>query len=138
MARKKQSDQLTPLELEIMKVLWDAGSATVQTVQERLPIEPRLAYTTVQTMLNLLKKKGKVHRVHKPGERAFLYAPAVSRHSAVGQLVGDLVDRLFGGSAEGLVMSMVEQRYLKPEDLDKLNRMVAESKQSGGGRHGNR
>ncbi len=60
MARIKQSEQLTTLELEIMQVLWETGAANVQTVQQQL--ERELAYTTVQTMLNVLLRKGKVKR----------------------------------------------------------------------------
>ncbi len=66
---RKQSDQLTPLELEIMQVLWETGAANVQTVQQQLARE--LAYTTVQTMLNVLHRKGKVTRKLK--EKAYFY-----------------------------------------------------------------
>src|SRR5204862_253700 len=107
MARTK-SDNLTPLELEIMHVLWAEGPANVQTVQQKLPRE--LAYTTVQTMLNILHRKGKVKRALK--ERAYFYRPAVSRSEVVRHSVRDLVERMFGGSAESLVMSLIEDRHL--------------------------
>src|SRR5947209_14330265 len=103
MARRK-TEQLTPLELEIMHVLWDIGAANVQSVQQHL--ERELAYTTVQTMLNILHRKGKVKRTLK--DRAYFYKPSVSRRQVVSQTVNDVVDRLFGGSAENLVMSLVE------------------------------
>jgi predicted transcriptional regulator len=112
---------LTPLELEIMKVLWDLGPASVQAVQQRLPGEP-LAYTTVQTMLNVLLDKGKVKRSLK--NRAFLYRPALSRVEAVRQTMKDLIDRMFDGSAEALVMGLVETRQLSPEKLDELRRRL--------------
>ena len=121
MRRKRQ--QFTPLELEIMKVLWAGGPATVAGVQEALPGEPRLAYTTVQTMLNILHRKGKVKRTLKG--RAFEYAPAVSRQRAAKTAVRDIIDRLFGGSAESLVISLIEQRHLTPARLAELNRLVA-------------
>ena len=114
---RKQSEQLTPLELEIMQVLWETGAANVQTVQQRLARE--LAYTTVQTMLNVLHRKGKVTRALK--DKAYFYRPAVSRRQVVKQHVGDLIERLFGGSAESLVMSLVETRHLTPEILARLN-----------------
>jgi predicted transcriptional regulator len=98
---RNKSEHLTPLELEIMKVLWESGPASVQTVQQRL--EGSRAYTTVQTMLNVLHRKGKVTRVLD--EKAYVYRPAVSRSQAIGNALGDLVDRMFGGSAESLVMS---------------------------------
>src|SRR5215470_1260088 len=105
---RRKSERLTPLELEIMHVLWETGPANVQTVQQKLPRE--LAYTTVQTMLNILHRKGKVKRALK--DRAYFYRPAVSRSQVVRQAVSDLVEHLFGGSAESLVMSLVETKHL--------------------------
>jgi predicted transcriptional regulator len=125
MERKHAARPLTPLELEIMKVLWDAGPATVQSVQEKLPGEPRLAYTTVQTMLNVLYRKSKVKRTLKG--RAYEYAPLVSREMAVRTTLRDVIARFFGGSAENLVMSLVASRDLKPEKLAKLKRLVAQA-----------
>ncbi len=121
MARKK-GERLTPLELEIMQVLWETGPANVQTVQQRLKRE--LAYTTVQTMLNVLQRKSKVRRTLK--DKAYFYRPAVTRSQVTGHAVGDLIDRLFGGSAESLVMNLVEARHLTPEKLARLNRLVEE------------
>jgi BlaI family penicillinase repressor len=120
---KKKNEQLTPLELEIMQVLWETGPASVQTVQEKL--ERELAYTTVQTMLNVLLKKGKTKRSLK--DRAYYYRPAVSRRQVVSQTIGDIIDRMFGGSAEGLVMGMIETRHLTPEKLARLNQLIDES-----------
>jgi BlaI family transcriptional regulator, penicillinase repressor len=117
---RKKTENLTPLELEIMQVLWETGPANVQTVQQRLA-RP-LAYTTVQTMLNVLHKKSKVKRTLK--EKAYFYRPAVSRSQATGHAVGDLIDRMFGGSAENLVMSLVETRQLTPEKLTRLQQLV--------------
>jgi predicted transcriptional regulator len=121
----RDGQPLTPLELDIMKVLWETGPAPVQTVQERLAAADRpLAYNTVQTMLNVLHRKGKVRReLHG---RAFVYEPAVTRFQAAGQAVGDLVQRMFDGSAESLVLSLVETRHLTPEKLAALTAMVEE------------
>lgn len=119
--RKNQEQALTPLELEIMNVLWETGPANVQTVQAR--IEGReLAYTTVQTMLNVLDRKGKVKRVLK--DRAYLYRPVLSRQKAVTQAVGDMLDRFFGGSADSLVLNLVETRQLTPEKLAQIQRLL--------------
>src|SRR6478672_236566 len=119
MARPK-TENLTPLELEIMHVLWETGPANVQTVQQKLKRE--LAYTTVQTMLNILERKGKAKRTLK--NRAYFYKPAVSRKQVVGKHVTDVVDRLFGGSAESLVMSLVETMHLTPEKLARLQKLI--------------
>jgi predicted transcriptional regulator len=123
MGRKRSSGQFTPLELEIMKILWETGPVTVQAVQERLP--GQLAYTTVQTMLNVLHRKGKVRRALKG--RAYEYEPSVSRDKALGAALRDVINRLFGGSAESLVMSLVASRHLTPEKLAELHRLVSQS-----------
>ena len=132
MPRRKNSEQpLTPLELQIMNVLWETGPANVQTVQGRL--EGRnLAYTTVQTMLNVLHRKGRVKRRLK--DRAYFYQPVLSRRKAVTQAVGDMLDRFFAGSADGLVLSLVETRRLTPEKLARIQKLLAPSKED---KHGN-
>jgi BlaI family penicillinase repressor len=124
MARRK-TEHLTPLELEIMHVLWESGPANVQSVQQHL--ERELAYTTVQTMLNILHKKGKVKRVLK--DRAYEYAPVVSRSHVSRQHITDLIDRLFGGSAESLVMSLVETKHLTPKKLARLQKLIKEQEE---------
>lgn len=124
MARSK-SEHLTPLELEIMNVLWETGPANVQTVQQKLGRE--LAYTTVQTMLNILHKKGKAKRTLK--DRAYFYKPAVSQKQAATKQVADIVDRLFGGSAESLVMSLLETKYLTPAKLSRLQKLVEKAEE---------
>ncbi len=125
MARRQAGRGFTPLELEIMKVLWSAGPSTVETVREKLPGDPRLAYTTVQTMLNVLHRKGKVKRALKG--RAYEYMPVVSRKKAIRAAMRDLIDRLFGGSTESLVMSLVENRHLTPKKLAELTRLVRQA-----------
>jgi len=129
MPRQKKTDQLTPLELEIMKVLWETGSANVQTVQQNLPRE--LAYTTVQTMLNVLQNKGKVKRVLK--NRAYFYRPVVSRRRVVEQTVGDIIDRLFSGSAESLVMGLLETKHLTPDRLARLQEIMTQKREEDNG-----
>jgi BlaI family transcriptional regulator, penicillinase repressor len=121
MARTK-SEHLTPLEMQIMDVLWDTGPANVQLVQKKLKRD--LAYTTVQTMLNILHRKGKVKRTLK--DRAYFYKASVSRKHVVSKQITDVVDRLFGGSAENLVMSLLETKHLTPAKLARLQELVAE------------
>src|SRR6266478_6349162 len=121
---RTKSENLTPLELEIMHVLWAEGPANVQAVQQHLPRE--LAYTTVETMLNILHRKGKVKRTLK--DRAYIYKPVVSRSQVLGQHVSDIVERLFAGSAESLVMSLVETKHLTPKKLARLQKLLEESR----------
>ena len=129
--RKSPEPALTPLELEIMKVLWETGPANVQTVQRGIKGR-ELAYTTVQTMLNILHRKGKVKRRLK--DRAYVYRPVFSRQKAVAQAVGDMLDRFFGGSADSLVLNLVEARRLTPEKLAHIQELVARTKEE---EHGN-
>jgi BlaI family penicillinase repressor len=130
--RRKNSEQpLTPLELEIMDVLWETGAATVQTVQARIKGR-NLAYTTVQTMLNVLHRKRKVER--QLSDRAYRYRPIFSRQKAVSQAVADMLNRFFGGSADSLVMSLVEARQLTPERLAQIQKLLKHPKEQ---EHGN-
>jgi BlaI family penicillinase repressor len=124
--RKLSGQALTPLELEIMNVLWETGPANVQTVQARLAGR-QLAYTTVQTMLNVLDRKGKVKRRLK--DRAYVYQPVLSRQRAAGQAIRDMLDRFFAGSADGLVLNLIETRQLTPERLAHIQRMLAQAKE---------
>jgi predicted transcriptional regulator len=129
--RKSPEAPLTPLELEIMSVLWETGPANVQTVQSHIKGR-ELAYTTVQTMLNVLDRKGKVKRRLK--DRAFVYRPVLSRQKAVTQAVGDMLDRFFGGSADSLVLNLVETRHLTPEKLAQIQKLLESPREE---QHGN-
>ena len=113
--------QLTRLELLIMQVLWNNGPSTVQAVQERLPGDP-LAYTTVQTMLNILQRKGKVKR--KLLGKAYEYRPVLSRDKALREAASDMLDRMFGGSVEALLMSLVKSNQLDADKLAKVQKLI--------------
>ena len=104
---------LTRLELKIMQVIWKHGNATVGAVQERL--SPPLAYTTIQTMLNILERKGKLRREMQG--RAYVYSAAVTEARASGQSVGDLIERMFGGCSEELVLSLLKMRQIDAKQL---------------------
>jgi BlaI family penicillinase repressor len=113
---KAQKIGLTKLELRIMQAIWKNGSSTVSSVQESL--EPSLAYTTVQTMLNILERKGKLKRELQG--RAYVYSAVVTEAKALGQGVRDLIDRMFGGSSEELVMSLLKNRQIDAERLAEI------------------
>ena len=121
--QSRKSPTLTPLELEIMQVLWQAGPCTVAEVQPKLQAE--LAYTTVQTMLNVLLRKKKVKRVQEG--RAYRYRPAVSRERASGSALSDLVTRMFGGSSEALLLAMVDTRQISAEELARVAQKLADA-----------
>ena len=132
MPRNKITSRALPqLELEIMSVLWRTGPANVQAVQVGLGAR-ELAYTTVQTMLNVLHRKGRVKRELR--DRAYVYRPVLSRQKAVRQAVGDVLDRFFGGSADSLVLSLVETRRLTPQKLAEIQKLLEHPKEE---EHGN-
>jgi BlaI family transcriptional regulator, penicillinase repressor len=118
---------LTKLELKIMQVIWRRGESTVSAVQAEL--EPPLAYTTVQTMLNILERKGKLKR--RLEGRAYIYTARVSKGKVVGQGLRDLIDRMFGGSSEELVMSLLKNGQIDAKKLaeltERFNREARES-----------
>ena len=119
--QRRTNQPLTPLELEIMQVLWETGPCTVSEVQPKL--KAQLAYTTVQTMLNVLLRKNKVKRVQEG--RAFRYRPTVSRERANGSALHDMVKRMFGGSSEALLMAMVDARQISAEELERVAKRLA-------------
>ena len=121
MRKRKPSQQLPPMELAIMHVLWEIGPSTVQEVQTRLEGEP--AYTTVQTILNTMERKRRVKRTLKG--KAYVYRSALVQETAVGGAVPDFVQRVFRGSVEGLLMNLVKTDQLDTETLERLRRLVA-------------
>jgi predicted transcriptional regulator len=121
---KREKAVLTKLELQIMQVIWKRGASTVTTVQEGL--EQDLAYTTVQTMLNILTRKGKLKRELRG--RAFAYSATVTEAKASIYAVRDLVDRMFGGSSEELVMSLIKSRQIDAKKIAELTRRLEEER----------
>src|SRR5512147_2191369 len=123
---RRPSPTLTPQELEIMKVVWSRGHATVRDVYEDILEKRKIAYTTVMTMMNVLEKKG--HLKKKAEGRSFLYRPTRPQRQVVGSMVRDFVQRVFGGSAAPLLAHLVEDERLTPEDLDALAKRIEEKR----------
>ena len=117
---EREKDTLSKLELQIMQVIWRLGAGNVSAVQEGL--EQQLAYTTVQTMLNILQKKGKLKR--RLRGRSYEYSATVTEAKASGHALRDLVDRMFGGSSEELVMSLIKSKQIDAEQIARLSRML--------------
>ena len=125
MPKWKQAS-LTKLELQIMQAIWKLGPSNVAAVQDAL--EQELAYTTVQTMLNILERKGKLKR--KLRGRAYEYSAVVSEEHASGHALRDLIDRVFGGSSEELVMSLLKTRQIDRDTIARLNQRLEEEKEN--------
>lgn len=112
----------TPAELEILRVLWRVGPATVRDVQEALPDGRTSGYTTVLKLLQIMTEKGLVKR--EAAGRAHIYRPSQSEEQARSRMVGDLLDRVFGGAAEQLVMHALTARRATPEELSEIRRLL--------------
>ncbi len=118
--------RLGDLQLQIMKVLWQVGSASVAEVHEQLGTE-RLAYTTVATMLRKMEDRFLVR--HRQEQRRFIYQAAVPAREVTQSMADDLVDRLFEGSLADTVSHLLQTREVGPQELDRLERMIQERKQ---------
>ncbi len=128
MARKK-SATLTESELRIMEVIWKKGAATVAEVAEALAGKDGTAYTTILTMMGILRAKGYLS-CRKYG-RAHVYAPRVDRNAAARKAVRQLLAKFFAGSPAELVLSFLREEDLSPAELDELKRKVQESNDPG-------
>lgn len=115
--------ELGEAELGVMRVLWDRSPLTVRDVLHRLNEQGRdLAYTTVQTFLTRLERKGCVSS--DKGGAAFVYRPRVSREQVARRRVGDLLDELFDGAAGPMVLHLVESGRLSDEELSQVRRLI--------------
>jgi predicted transcriptional regulator len=122
---KPRSSTLTPQELEIMKVVWLKGEATVRDVYEVLRERRKLAYTTVMTMMRVLEGKG--HLKRRAEDRAYVYKPTKPESTVVGSMVREFVDRLFDGAAQPLLVHLVKDRRLSKQELEELARQIEEA-----------
>ncbi len=122
----RQSPTLTEAELRIMDVLWQRGSGTVQEVLERLSMRPVLAYNSVLTTIRVLEKKGYVTHNAMDG-RAHVYVPVIAQREARTSEIRHLVSRFFKDSHEQLVLNILEERGLEPEELNRLRQMLERS-----------
>lgn len=120
----KEPPRPTQSELEILAVLWDAGAATVREVQQTLDARRPTGYTTVLKLLQIMTEKGLVRRDER--ERAHRYASKLPREKTEQQIVGDLLDRAFGGSSSRLVMRALSSRRASPEELDRIRELLNE------------
>ena len=112
----------TPAELEILRTLWENGPATVREVQERLDRVRPTGYTTALKLLQIMTEKGLVHRDETA--RAHVYAATVPEQQTQQQLVRDLLDRAFGGSASKLVVQALSGGETTREELARIRELL--------------
>ena len=104
-----------------MKVVWERDSTTVRDVYEALLERRKVAYTTVMTMMKILEQKGYLKK--KLADRAYVYRPAQPKRQVIGDMVREFVNRVFNGSAEPLLVHLVDDHQLSPEDLEEIARI---------------
>lgn len=110
-------------ELEILRVLWKTGPATVKQVYERLPRRDEIVYNTVGKFLRIMEEKGLV--ACDDNARAHVFRPLVEREATRGRLVRDLADRAFGGSATSLALHALGDEDLSEPELRELRALLA-------------
>jgi predicted transcriptional regulator len=112
----------TDLELELLKVVWARGQATVREVFQDLSKQRKIAYTTVLTMMGILEQKG--HLKKTAGARAYIYRPAQPKDQVVEGMVEEFVNRVFSGSAKPLLVHLVEDPTVPTEDLAEIEKLL--------------
>src|SRR5262245_46950512 len=114
----------TTREMEILKVLWEHGPASVRTVFQRSNVGRDLAYNTVQTLLRIMEEKALVS--HHTEGRTFVYTPCFSRDDSASRFL----DRVFDGAAGELMQSLLRSEKIAPAELERLHSMIAEARRS--------
>lgn len=124
----KKPFKLGDVQLELMKIVWAKGKATVREVTDAIAAKREMAYTTVMTMLRDLEGKGLL--THKVDGRTFVYKPAVQRKRVVSGIVGDITRRLFDGSPAALLAHLLEGESIEPGELERIKRMIADKEKA--------
>jgi BlaI family transcriptional regulator, penicillinase repressor len=119
---RRPSEILTEQELEIMKIVWQLEKATVRDVYEQLLKRRKIAYTTVMTMMKILETKKHLKKTTE--DRAHVYRPSKPKQQVLGGMVREFVNRVFNGSAEPLLMHLIEDNNLTQKELDEIARSI--------------
>lgn len=122
---RPNSEYPTELELQILKVLWDQSPLTVRDVRGALAAGGReLAHTTVITMLGTMVDKGQLKKLAPVEGKAFRFAPLIQRDDVSRGMLGDLVERVFDGSAEAVMLSLFDMKVLDEVELASLRKLL--------------
>lgn len=123
---KRRLPRPTDAEIEILKILWQRGSATVREVHEALPRVRPTRYTTTLKLMQVMTEKGLVSR--DESQRAHLYQPKLPRDQTLRQLTRHLLERAFGGSAERLVMHALQAKKVSAKELARIRELLKSMK----------
>ncbi len=121
---RKQTPKPTQSQLAILRVLWRRGPSTVREVKDALTSDKPTGYTTVLKLMQIMHDKGLLDR--DESQRSHVYRPAVPAEKTQRQLVSDLIDRAFEGSARKLVMQALSSQKASPEELNRIRSLLDE------------
>jgi predicted transcriptional regulator len=121
----KRSITLTEAELRLMKILWQRGESVVGDLVAAIPGDAPLAYNSVLTTIRILEQKGYVQ--HRQEGRAYVYSPCVGEHEASRSEVRHMMQRFFGNSRERLLLSLLGDEEISPEELQRLRDAIAKT-----------
>ena len=119
---RRTSKYPTELELEILKILWRDGEATVRQVKKQLSSFRKLAYTSVMTMMTIMTEKGYLKRRRK--RNYYMYKPLIMEKATTSGMLGDIVNRVFDGSAMAAMVNLLETGDIDEAELAKLRRLI--------------
>jgi len=119
---KDKKPVLTGQELQIMKIVWQLGTATVREVYEEFLKSRKIAYTTVMSMMGILEQKGRLTKTQR--DRAYVYSPTESQGEVVGSMVHEFVKRVFDGSAKPLLVHLAENKKIRQKELDEISGLL--------------
>jgi predicted transcriptional regulator len=130
----KRSNTLTEAELRIMRILWKSGEALVSDMVSAMPENAPLAYTSVLTTVRVLERKGYVR--HRQEGRAFVYSPCIAEQEARQSEVRHVLGRFFGDSRERLLLSLLGDDDVNPDELQRLKEAIAQAESAAEGQNG--
>lgn len=126
----KKSNTLTEAELRLMKILWRRGASAVTDLVAAMPEGETLAYNSVLTTIRILEQKGYVE--HREQGRAFVYRPCVAEHEASRSEVSHVLNRFFGNSRERLLLSLLGDEEITPDELTRLKAAIRQAEERSG------
>jgi len=114
--------RLGRMQLRIMRVLWELGPSNARRITEALSLAQPVAHSTVQTLLHKLEAKGVVR--HEVADRTFIFHPTIDSRSATCSATRELIERVFGGSAAGLMAHLLKEERIAPNELSAIRELI--------------
>lgn len=116
--------RLGKVQMRIMQILWEKGEANAREITDALNHENPISHSTVQTLLRKIEMKGAI--AHKSDDRTFLYYPVVQESKVTYSVTREIIDRIFDGSAGGLISYLLQNEKISKKELDDIRRLIEE------------